>query len=624
MVKMGIHQQFTMKHYLFSLVTLPLFLFVATPAFADFQVSNVQFDHTTGHAQWDYTGYTAGNMDNETMNVVGGDAGSSTYTYSNGEHHCNGGTSGSGHCEATLNLTSGAFTCDVPMQVGTYGYNATVMTTLVENPDPACAPNPTPVPTSVPVSVDNCTISMAAIPLTNESEFYDGTFTVTNNSSSEDIKDITVAAYPDSNISLLSHTGWSFVDTGQAGHYFIRMHTDTNPITPHATQNFAMHYGTVGADHLTVQMGNTGPDSTQVCGLASVYFSSFTTPPNSAPTIQPFSGETISEGSSYSASGTFADATSTSWTATVDYGDGSAPQPLTLSGTNFSLSHVYKDNGSYTVTVSVTDNQGATGTGTAAVTVNNVAPTVGTVTVTPSPAHINSAVTASASFTDPGMLDTHTATWNWGDGITSTGTVTELNGSGSVSNTHTYTSFGTYTVTLTVTDKDNTAGTNSTSVTVVKQITALDPVTVWVSKNLGNVIKLDLKAEVYKDTTLVSSGELDSVTVGTSGNPTSHTIAFNTFSPLDFPSGSQLKVQVYARNACSGSILNSGSANLYYNSSAHDSRFGATIGTTASTYHLLDGFVLGTAAGTSDKSVSVAAGAKCSPFKSFGTWVITP
>jgi hypothetical protein len=91
---------------------------------------------------------------------------------------------------------------------------------------------------------------------------------------------------------------------------------------------------------------------------------------------------------------------------------------------------VYKDNGTYTVTVSVTDNQGATGTGTATVTVNNVAPTPGAITISPNPVQINTSVTATGTFTDPGVLDTHTATAQWGDGSSDTScTVTEPNGS---------------------------------------------------------------------------------------------------------------------------------------------------------------------------------------------------
>src|SRR6266699_2744610 len=175
-----------------------------------------------------------------------------------------------------------------------------------------------------------------------------------------------------------------------------------------------------------------------------------------------FASAVINQGDTWSYTGSFTPADySTSWTATVDYGDGSGAQPLTLSGTNFSLSHVYTNNGTYTVTVSVTDNQKATGTGTATVTVNNIAPIVGTITAPSSPVLVNTAITASASFTDADVSDTHTASWNWGDGNTTTGTVTESNGSGSVSNTHTYTATGVYLVTLTVTDNTGLQGTST-------------------------------------------------------------------------------------------------------------------------------------------------------------------
>lgn len=182
---------------------------------------------------------------------------------------------------------------------------------------------------------------------------------------------------------------------------------------------------------------------------------------NKAPQISSISGATINEGATYSGNGAFTDTDSTSWTATVNYGDGSGVQSLTLSGKSFSLSHVYKNNGVFTVTVKVIDNSNDTGTATATVTVNNVAPTVGTITAPVNEVAVNTAVTASAGFTDPGVLDTHTAVWDWGDGTTSNATVTESNGSGSVSNTHTYSVTGVYTVKLTV--NDNNAGTGTKS-----------------------------------------------------------------------------------------------------------------------------------------------------------------
>jgi PKD repeat protein len=84
-----------------------------------------------------------------------------------------------------------------------------------------------------------------------------------------------------------------------------------------------------------------------------------------------------------------------------------------------------------------------------------------TISASVNPIQVNTSTTASANFTDPGVLDTHTASWNWGDGNTTTGTVTETNGSGSVSDSHTYTSAGVYPITLTVTDKDGGTGTQT-------------------------------------------------------------------------------------------------------------------------------------------------------------------
>lgn len=188
---------------------------------------------------------------------------------------------------------------------------------------------------------------------------------------------------------------------------------------------------------------------------------------NVAPHVNPLSGDTVNEGDTYFTNSSFTDPDSSSWTATVDYGDGIGIQPLTLSGTNFSLSHVYKDNGIYTVTVSVTDNQGATGAGTAIITVNNVPPTVGIITAPTNPVRANTATIVSANFTDPGVLDTHTAVWNWGDNTTSIGSVRENNGSGSVSGNHVYTTAGIYTVGVTVTDNQGASGSASYNSIVV-------------------------------------------------------------------------------------------------------------------------------------------------------------
>jgi hypothetical protein len=80
---------------------------------------------------------------------------------------------------------------------------------------------------------------------------------------------------------------------------------------------------------------------------------------NVAPTVAAFAGTTILAGETYSASGSFTDAGTDPWTATVNYGDGAGTQTLALSGKQFSLSHAYLTGGSYTVTVTISDGRDA-------------------------------------------------------------------------------------------------------------------------------------------------------------------------------------------------------------------------------------------------------------------------
>jgi uncharacterized delta-60 repeat protein len=163
---------------------------------------------------------------------------------------------------------------------------------------------------------------------------------------------------------------------------------------------------------------------------------------------------------------------------------------------------------------------------------------------------------------------------------------------------------------------------------VANRLTSLNPARIWVGlKNSDDVgVRFDLLAEVRKDGVLVGSGQLNSVAAGSSGfnNAKLDTIPFSSFSPVDVPAGSQLSLKLSVRNACSGSRHNSGVARLWFNDSVANSRFGATIGATTSDYFLRDGFLLAPTAGPGPKkTVDVQAGAKCSPFKPFGTWSIT-
>jgi hypothetical protein len=70
--------------------------------------------------------------------------------------------------------------------------------------------------------------------------------------------------------------------------------------------------------------------------------------------------------------GSFSDPGADTWTATVDFGDGSGPQPLQLGPDHrFHLHHKYHDAGSYVVTVTVRDDDGGVGIDQFVVTVDD-------------------------------------------------------------------------------------------------------------------------------------------------------------------------------------------------------------------------------------------------------------
>ena len=110
---------------------------------------------------------------------------------------------------------------------------------------------------------------------------------------------------------------------------------------------------------------------------------------NVAPTIAPLGGATLIAGESYSVAGSFSDPGADSWTATVDYGTGTGPQPLPLSGHAFNLANTYLAAGTYTVTVSVDDGDGGLTRTSATVVVQSPSQAAQAATTT-----INSLVTA--------------------------------------------------------------------------------------------------------------------------------------------------------------------------------------------------------------------------------------
>ena len=156
----------------------------------------------------------------------------------------------------------------------------------------------------------------------------------------------------------------------------------------------------------------------------------------------------------------------------VSYGDGS-PDWIDIRIPSSASNHIYADNGTYILGLTVRDMKGATDTKTTTVSIANVAPTIvgGSLTGPAAPIQLTGG-SASApiafAFTDPtGVNDTYTAEIQCGNGppLSPNGIVSPYTG------TCTYTSAGLYTVRVTVSDEDG--GTSAPA--VFRYVVVYDP-----------------------------------------------------------------------------------------------------------------------------------------------------
>ena len=191
-----------------------------------------------------------------------------------------------------------------------------------------------------------------------------------------------------------------------------------------------------------------------------------------------------------------------SFTYDVDWGDGrDAITGMTVSDTNggpgvdstgtFSGSHIYADDGTYLVTVTIHDDNGGSDTKTFTVTVNNVNPTLSVTPTLATPVAINEGGTVgfNATFSDPGFDNPNNPTTpatgdpfnesftydvNWGDGrdaitgmpVSDTNGGAGVDSTGTFSGSHTYADDGTYLVTVTIHDDNGGTDTKTFTVTV--------------------------------------------------------------------------------------------------------------------------------------------------------------
>ncbi|WP_233496088.1 PKD domain-containing protein [Geodermatophilus sp. TF02-6] len=136
------------------------------------------------------------------------------------------------------------------------------------------------------------------------------------------------------------------------------------------------------------------------------------------------------------------------------FGDGAT-------GSGATVSHTYAAAGTYTATLTVTDDRGATTTASRQVTVAPAPPNQApTAAFTARPSGLTLAVDGSASADTDGTVTAHA--WDFGDGGTGTGVAAE----------HTYAAAGTYRVALTVTDDDGSTSVSEQQVVVTAPVSA--------------------------------------------------------------------------------------------------------------------------------------------------------
>ncbi|MGW4463296.1 PKD domain-containing protein [Micromonospora sp. NPDC004704] len=240
-----------------------------------------------------------------------------------------------------------------------------------------------------------------------------------------------------------------------------------------ATRDLTHSYSACGVYLAEHSLTITEPGGATSRSFALVYVA------NVPPIVDAGPDLVVDEGALVTLVGRFSDP---DWTdsheTTWNFGDASGTEPGTVVQTSrqprsegtSTVRHAWSDNGVYEVTLRVRDRNGGMATDSRLVTVRNVPPTVdaGPDLFT----YPSTVLTLTATFSDPGWCDTHTATWAFGDCATPIpAVVTEVHRSpasrGNAVAAHRYPDRGTFLARCTVADDDGGTGSDEVVIRAV-------------------------------------------------------------------------------------------------------------------------------------------------------------
>ena len=249
------------------------------------------------------------------------------------------------------------------------------------------------------------------------------------------------------------------------------------------------------ADEYTINVTISDDDGGAVTEAATVEVT------NVDPTLTLDAVTAIVEGDTATLTGTYADVgVDDTHEILIDWGDGNT-EMVTVSGGTFSVDHVYVDDNAadeYTVSVTLSDDDGGAVTETVTVGVTNADPTLTLDAVT---AIVEGdTATLSGTYADVGAADTHEILIDWGDGITETVTVS----GGTFSVDHVYfddNAADEYSISATLSDDDGGTATETTTVGVTNADPVIDSFTAP-DGDEGTAITFEATASDVADDTL--------------------------------------------------------------------------------------------------------------------------